>query len=39
VTLGADGRPFAYGKAGYRNGPFLALGDPKAVSALPPFAG
>jgi 3'(2'), 5'-bisphosphate nucleotidase len=39
VTLGADGRPFAYGKAGYRNGPFLALGDPQAVSALPPFAG
>ena len=37
MTLGADGRPFAYGKAGYRNGPFLALGDPRAAAILPAF--
>lgn len=39
VTLGTDGRPFAYGKPGYRNGPFLALGDPAATVVLPPFQG
>ncbi len=37
VTLGADGQPLRYGKAGYRNGPFLALGDPNAAAALPRF--
>ncbi len=27
MTHGPDGQPFRYGKAGYRNGPFLAMGD------------
>lgn len=37
VTLGGDGRAFGYGKPGYRNGPFLALGDPRATARLPAF--
>lgn len=37
ITLGTDGRPFAYGKPGYRNTPLLALGDPAAQAALPSF--
>lgn len=37
ITLGTDGRPFAYGKPGYRNTPFLALGDPSAQATLPAF--
>jgi 3'(2'), 5'-bisphosphate nucleotidase len=37
VTLGADGRPLSYGKAGWANGPFLALGDPLAAVRLPAF--
>lgn len=31
----AEGRPFAYGKADYLNGPFLAIGDPEAYADLP----
>lgn len=27
-----DGAPFAYGKAGFRNGPFIAWGDPAAAA-------
>lgn len=37
ITLGPDGRAFGYGKAGYRNTPFLALGDAGAQALLPPF--
>jgi 3'(2'), 5'-bisphosphate nucleotidase len=37
ITLGLDGKPFAYGKPGYRNGHFLALGDPAAAARLPRF--
>ena len=39
MTLGVDGTPYRYGKEGYRNGPFLALGDPEAAGLLPRFAG
>jgi len=35
ITLGRGGRPLAYGKDGYRNGPFLALADPAAAGRLP----
>ncbi|MCS6986769.1 MAG: 3'(2'),5'-bisphosphate nucleotidase CysQ [Sphingomonadaceae bacterium] len=37
ITLADDGRPLRYGKPGYRNGAFLALGDPEAARRLPPF--
>ncbi|MFN7177321.1 MAG: 3'(2'),5'-bisphosphate nucleotidase CysQ [Thermaurantiacus sp.] len=37
TTLAAGGEPFRYGKPGYRNGPFLALGDPAAATLLPRF--
>ncbi len=37
ITLGEGGRPLCYGKPGWRNGPFLALGDPSASLRLPPF--
>lgn len=37
ITLAAGGAPLAYGKPGYRNGPFLALGDPAAAALLPAF--
>lgn len=37
ITLGGDGRPFRYGKEGFRNAPFLALGDPAAQAVLPAF--
>lgn len=37
ITLAEGGAPFAYGKAGYLNGPFLALADPAAAGRLPPF--
>lgn len=37
LTLGADGAPLAYGKPGYRNTPFLALGEPAARDRLPAF--
>ncbi|WP_194743303.1 3'(2'),5'-bisphosphate nucleotidase CysQ [Thermaurantiacus tibetensis] len=37
LTLGEDGQPFRYGKPGYRNGPFLALADPRATGRLPAF--
>lgn len=37
LTLGPDRQSFLYGKADYLNGPFLALGDPKVRSQLPPF--
>ncbi len=30
-----DGKPFSYGKPGYINGPFLALGDATAYASLP----
>lgn len=39
ITLGRDGAPLAYGKAGALNGPFLALGDPESAGRLPPLAG
>lgn len=31
VVLNPDGTPFDYAKPGYRNGPFVAWGDPSAV--------
>ena len=34
---GLDGLPYAYGKPGYLNGPFLAVGDPASFDALPPL--
>jgi len=34
---GPAGRPFAYGKPGYRNGAFLAVGDAALFSSLPPL--
>jgi 3'(2'), 5'-bisphosphate nucleotidase len=36
TVLAADGGPFAYGKAeaGFRNGPFIAWGDPLLADAL-----
>lgn len=37
LTLGGDGEPFAYGKARYLNGPFLAVADPAAPALLPAF--
>lgn len=37
ITLGTDGQQLAYGKPGYRNGSFLALGEPAAASRLPDF--
>lgn len=37
LTLGTDGAPLGYGKPGYRNGPFLALGEPAALGKLPAF--
>lgn len=37
ITLAPGGEPFAYGKARYLNGPFLALADPAAAGRLPPF--
>ncbi|MGQ5702065.1 3'(2'),5'-bisphosphate nucleotidase CysQ [Sandaracinobacteroides sp. A072] len=37
ITLGTDGTPFGYGKPGYLNGSFLALGDPDAAVSLPAF--
>lgn len=38
VTNHPDGSPFAYGKPGFLNGAFLAIGDPDAVGRLPPLA-
>jgi 3'(2'), 5'-bisphosphate nucleotidase len=37
MTFAPGGQLFSYGKEGYRNGPFLALGDPSSAAALPPF--
>ncbi len=37
VMVGPSGRPFAYGKPGYRNGAFLAVGDPALLGTLPPL--
>ncbi len=37
AMLGPSRRPFAYGKPGYRNGAFLAVGDPGLVDSLPPL--
>ena len=37
ITLDEAGEPFRYGKPGYRNGPFLGLGQPAAARHLPPF--
>lgn len=34
---GPSGQPFAYGKPGYLNGAFLAVGDPAAYAVLPPL--
>lgn len=34
----AGGAPFVYGKPGYINPSFIALGDPGALERLPPFA-
>ena len=36
IVLDGDGRPMRYGKAGlqFRNGPFVAWGDPSAVHAI-----
>ncbi|WP_448582755.1 3'(2'),5'-bisphosphate nucleotidase CysQ family protein [Thermaurantiacus sp.] len=38
ITIGADGAPLRYGKPGYRNEAFLAIGDPGATGKLPAFA-
>jgi 3'(2'), 5'-bisphosphate nucleotidase len=37
LTLGGDGQPLGYGKAGYLNGAFLAVADPTAPAKLPRF--
>lgn len=37
TTLAPGGAALTYGKAGYLNGPFLALADPSAAGRLPPF--
>lgn len=37
ITLAPGKTVFAYGKPDYRNGPFLALGDPSAADSLPDF--
>jgi 3'(2'), 5'-bisphosphate nucleotidase len=37
ATFDEAGQPFCYGKPGYRNGAFLAVGDPGAVALLPRF--
>lgn len=37
MTQAPDGSPFTYGKPGYRNTPFLAVGD--AQASVPPLAG
>ena len=34
---GVDGAAFGYAKPGYRNGPFLAVGDARAFARLPPL--
>ncbi|MFQ3667114.1 MAG: 3'(2'),5'-bisphosphate nucleotidase CysQ [Sphingomonadaceae bacterium] len=39
ATFDEGGQPFRYGKPGYRNAPFLAVGDPGAVALLPRFGG
>ncbi len=39
LTLAADGAALRYGKPGFRNGPFLALGEPDAAARLPAFPG
>jgi 3'(2'), 5'-bisphosphate nucleotidase len=38
MTRHPDGRDFAYGKSGFVNGAFLAVGDPAAYAKLPPLA-
>ena len=38
LTRHPDGSLFAYGKAGFVNGAFLAVGDPAAYAKLPPLA-
>lgn len=38
ITRHPDGRDFGYGKPEFRNGAFLAVGDPSAVDRLPPLA-
>lgn len=35
ITCGADSRPLSYGKAGYRNGPFTAWGEPAKAASFP----
>lgn len=37
MTREAGGTPFPYAKPGFRNGPFLAVGDPAAYESLPPL--
>jgi len=37
TMVGPSGRPFAYGKPGYRNGAFLAVGDATLLATLPPL--
>jgi 3'(2'), 5'-bisphosphate nucleotidase len=37
TTRHPEGHPFAYGKPGFLNGAFLALGDPLALGRLPPL--
>lgn len=37
LTRHPDGRDFAYGKPGFINGAFLAVGDPAAYEKLPPL--
>ncbi len=37
VMVGPSGRDFAYGKPGYRNGAFLAVGDATCLATLPPL--
>ncbi len=39
AMVGPSGRPFAYAKPGYRNGAFLAVGDPALIATLPPLEG
>jgi 3'(2'), 5'-bisphosphate nucleotidase len=39
MTYAGGDTPFAYGKPGYRNGHFLAVGDPASLGRLPPFGG
>lgn len=37
ATHRPDGQPYDYGKPGFLNGPFLAVGDPTAFERLPPL--